>query len=88
LPPLALLQTALPLVQFLPRSQSPAGTMAEFPVFKHCPSCGFAVGDQVRCPLCDTSLVEVNLRRALLWALVLEEYFVVALAMLRHGWSY
>ena len=57
-------------------------------MLKHCPSCGFAVGDQVRCPLCDTSLVKVNLRRALLWALVMEEYFVVALAMLRYGWSH
>jgi hypothetical protein len=52
-----------------------------------CPTCGIEVGNEVRCPLCDSGLVTVNRRRALLWALVIEEYFVVALAMLRHGWS-
>jgi hypothetical protein len=54
---------------------------------KHCPSCGIAVGNEIRCPLCDEGLVKVNHRRVLLWALVIEEYFVVAVAMLRHGWS-
>jgi hypothetical protein len=44
---------------------------------RHCPSCGYGVGDQLRCPLCDTRLVRVNLRRTLLWALVAEEYFLV-----------
>jgi hypothetical protein len=52
---------------------------------KHCPYCGLAAGDHTRCPLCNTSMVKVNLRRALLWALVVEEYFVVAVAMLKHG---
>lgn len=44
---------------------------------RHCPSCGLAVSDQLRCPLCDTSLVRVNLRRTLLWALVAEEAFLL-----------
>jgi hypothetical protein len=51
---------------------------------KHCPYCGLATGDLVRCALCNTSLVKgVNLRRVLLWALVIEEYLVVGVAMLR-----
>ena len=53
---------------------------------KHCPYCGLAAGDHIRCPLCNSSLAKgVNLRRVLLWALVIEEYFVVAVAMLRYG---
>ena len=50
-----------------------------------CPCCGISIQEQVlRCPLCDTSLVRSNLRRALLWAFVLEEYaLVAALALLR-----
>jgi hypothetical protein len=43
-----------------------------------CPNCGvrFLVG-QSRCPLCDTSLVRVNLRRRLLWGFVGEVYVLV-----------
>jgi hypothetical protein len=50
-----------------------------------CPCCGISIEEQVlRCPLCDTSLVRSNLRRALLWAFVLEEYaLVAALVLLR-----
>ena len=54
---------------------------------KHCPSCGVTVSDQVRCPLCDSSLVKVNLRRALLWAFVMEEYLLLAVAIVRRGWG-
>ena len=54
---------------------------------KHCPSCGVTVADQIRCPLCDASLVKVNLRRARLWALVMEEYFLLIVALVRRGWS-
>jgi hypothetical protein len=54
---------------------------------KHCTSCGIVVGNELRCPLCGEGLVKVNHRRVLLWALVMEEYFIVALAMFRHGWS-
>jgi hypothetical protein len=54
---------------------------------KRCPSCGIAVGDEIRCPLCESSLVSVNLRRALLWALVMEEYLLLAVAMVRRGLS-
>lgn len=40
-----------------------------------CPCCGISIQEEVvRCPLCDTRLVRSNLRRALLWAVVLEEY--------------
>jgi hypothetical protein len=50
-----------------------------------CPCCGISIQEQVlRCPLCDTSLVRSNLRRALLWAFVLEEYaLVVALVLFK-----
>ncbi len=48
---------------------------------KCCPSCGVAVGDELRCTLVTPVWVKVNLRRVLLWALVMEEYFVVALTM-------
>jgi hypothetical protein len=52
-----------------------------------CPYCGISVADDVRCPLCDTRLVgvglRVNLRRALLWALVVEEYVLLGLVMMR-----
>ena len=54
---------------------------------KHCPSCGVTVADQIRCPLCDASLVKVNLRRVLLWAIVMEEYFLLSVAIVRRGLS-
>jgi hypothetical protein len=50
---------------------------------RHCPRCNLPVGGQLRCPLCDASLVRVNLRRTLLWALVVEEYLFVIAMMLR-----
>jgi hypothetical protein len=31
--------------------------------------------------------VSVNLRRALLWAIVMEEYLLLAVAMVRRGWN-
>ncbi len=48
-----------------------------------CPYCGIPVLGQSRCPLCDTRLtgvsvgVRVSLRRALLWAFVVEELLLV-----------
>jgi hypothetical protein len=54
---------------------------------KQCPSCGVTVADQIRCPLCDASLVKVNLRRVLLWAIVMEEYFLLSVAIVRRGLS-
>ena len=48
-----------------------------------CPRCGISCTDHLRCPLCDTSLVRVNLRRTLLWALVVEEYLVVMMLAMR-----
>ena len=50
---------------------------------KRCPYCGISVGDQVACALCGTRQVRVNLRRTLLWALVVEEYLLVATLALR-----
>jgi hypothetical protein len=48
-----------------------------------CPCCGISIQEQVfRCPLCDTNLVRSNLRRALLWAFVIEEYALVAALVL------
>ncbi len=44
--------------------------------------------NQARCPLCDTSLVQVKLRRSLLWALVVEMWMVagvLATVRLSHG---
>jgi hypothetical protein len=52
---------------------------------RHCPYCGLLVSDQVRCPLCNTSLVRINLRRTLLWSLVLEEYLLLLVLRLRVG---
>lgn len=47
----------------------------------NCPYCGISVAGQVRCPLCDTRLasagVKVSLRRALLWAFVVEEFVLL-----------
>jgi hypothetical protein len=50
---------------------------------KNCPKCGLDAEGQVRCPLCDASLVEATLRRPLLWALVIEVYLVAAVVSLR-----
>ena len=50
---------------------------------KSCPYCGIPVDGQAWCPLCEKRLVSVNLRRTLLWAFVLEEYLLVAVAMMR-----
>jgi hypothetical protein len=79
----------------LARSASLAinGTICEtwlpggFRMSKHCPSCGVTVADQIRCPLCDASLVKVNIRRVLLWAIVMEEYFLLSVAIVRRGLS-
>jgi predicted nucleic acid-binding Zn ribbon protein len=52
---------------------------------KHCPYCGISVAGDLRCPLCDTRLVSANgnVRRALLWAFVVEEYLLVMVVMMR-----
>jgi hypothetical protein len=50
---------------------------------KHCPTCGISVAGHPRCPLCDTRLVSVNVRRTLLWALVVQEYLLVMVMMMR-----
>jgi uncharacterized protein with PIN domain len=50
---------------------------------ERCPYCGTSVAGHLRCPLCDTRLVSVSvsLRRALLWAFVVEELLLVVLLM-------
>ena len=50
---------------------------------RRCSCCGISVGSELRCPLCGTRLVKVNLRRTLLWAVVVEEYLLVCLVLLR-----
>jgi hypothetical protein len=50
---------------------------------QRCPRCGISSDGQIRCPLCDTNLVRVNLRRVLLWALVVEEYLLLVAMGLR-----
>jgi hypothetical protein len=52
---------------------------------KRCPCCGVSVAGHLRCPLCDTRLVSVhiNVRRTLLWGLVVEEYLLVMLVLMR-----
>jgi hypothetical protein len=50
-----------------------------------CPYCGIQVAGQFRCPLCDTRLVSVNLRRTLLWAFIVEEYVLVMVVLMRFG---
>ena len=46
-----------------------------------CPYCGTLAAGHLRCPICDTRLVSVSLRRALLWAFVVEELLLVILIM-------
>ena len=50
---------------------------------RRCRYCGVECAGQLRCPVCDTSMVRVNLRRSLLWALVLEEYLLLLVVGLR-----
>ena len=51
---------------------------------RQCSYCGLSVTENdSECALCGTRLVAVNLRRALLWALVAEEYLLVAAIMFR-----
>ena len=52
---------------------------------QQCSYCGVSVGNQLRCSVCDRSLVRVNLRRTLLWALVVQEYLLLVVFMLRFG---
>ncbi len=63
-----------------------AGVRSGVAVSKCCPSCGVAVGEELQCPLCGRSLVRVNLRRVLLWALVVAELFLLAVSI-RYGWK-
>jgi hypothetical protein len=52
---------------------------------RNCPTCGYGGHDQLRCPICDTLLVRINLRRTLMWALVAEEWLLLLGLVLRRG---
>lgn len=54
---------------------------------QRCPTCGISVAGHLRCPLCDTRLVSMslNVRRTLLWALVVEEYLLLVVVMMRQA---
>jgi hypothetical protein len=52
---------------------------------RRCSGCGLCVGVQASCPYCGTRLIRVDLRRALLWALVVEEYLLLMAVGLRFG---
>src|SRR5262249_8040624 len=58
---------------------------AEARMYRTCPTCGIEVRDQLRCPLCDATLVRVNLRRTLMWALVVEEWLLLLSLVLRRA---
>jgi hypothetical protein len=63
--------------------QAPGGRHIAVAEAERCPYCGTSVAGHLRCPLCDTRLVSVrvSLRRALLWAFVVEELLLVILLM-------
>ena len=43
-----------------------------------CPQCGLAITQPAAsCPLCQASLIRVNMRRALLWAAVIGEFLLI-----------
>jgi hypothetical protein len=49
---------------------------------RRCTYCGLSVGEEdTSCQLCGTRLISVNLKRALLWTLVAEEYLLVTAMM-------
>jgi hypothetical protein len=54
-------------------------------MYTNCPRCGLQADNHTRCQLCDASLVQVNLRRTLLWALVVEVWMMVIVVSLRFG---
>ena len=54
-------------------------------MYKNCPRCGLQAENHTRCPLCDASLVQGNLRRTLLWALVVEVWMMAIVVSLRFG---
>jgi hypothetical protein len=50
---------------------------------QRCSYCGIPAAGHASCPVCGTRLVAVNFRRILLWGLVVEEYLVALVVMLR-----
>jgi len=51
----------------------------------HCPSCGMWVPDGLTsCPLCQSWVRTVNLRRVALWSVLVAEYVWIALMVVFH----
>jgi hypothetical protein len=51
----------------------------------HCPSCGMSVPDGLSsCPLCQSWVRTVNLRRVALWTVLVAEYVLIALLVVFH----
>jgi hypothetical protein len=50
----------------------------------HCPSCGMSVPDgMTSCPLCQSWVRTVNLRRVALWGILAAEFFLIAVLHVR-----
>jgi hypothetical protein len=48
----------------------------------HCPNCGLTItGAGASCPLCRASLIRVNMRRVVLWSVVIGEYVLLLLVL-------
>jgi hypothetical protein len=52
---------------------------------RSCPVCGLRVGVETSCPYCGSRLIAVNLRRTMLWLLVVEEYLLLMVVGMRFG---
>ena len=50
-----------------------------------CPLCGLAVEEGAHCTVCGTSLVQVNMRRTMLWTAVFVEYALLVTLAIRHS---
>ena len=47
-----------------------------------CPNCGLTIRDaSAICPLCRANLIRVNMRRVLLWSVVIGEYVLLLLVL-------
>jgi hypothetical protein len=47
-----------------------------------CPNCGLRItGGGATCPLCRANLIRVNVRRVLLWSVVIGEYVLLLLVL-------
>ena len=51
---------------------------------RECPLCGLAVEQGAHCSVCGTSLIQVNMRRTVLWTAVFVEYALLVTLAIRH----